>query len=523
MNAHSPEASYDAINTLARSLFGFALAAWLPLAITWILLLLAPAPPIESYAQLQWSIVSGAGIAALILLALAIWTYRLEASRSARIAQRLAALFCRPWFALALVLLLVEVNGFALILARGIAPSITGPGRFLLLCWSLVFGGLLLTLHWRNLQVAYVRSRGVLAVGCIALTAAIALALLLVVTSRLIEHYGLGDRLRGSLDYRPLQFIDDGAAPQSREFWAEQSQTRVRWLPLSYWAVEPIAGEFINVSEQGLRRTVSNASIADSPLVFFFGGSAIWGEGARDAYTIPSQVAQLLQANGIPARVQNYGQTGYVSAQDLVLFQAQLARGNTPDIAVFYQGFNDVLSAQLQDVSGLPYHELQRASDAEAGRLLRQGQPILQALPSWPQQVDWSLVATAGATAEHILDRWLANRRLIRAAGREFGVDVIFVWQPTLFVKSPLTEFETSVLAENDRELPGFSALYRDVDRRLRDRMSAEAWADVVLLSDIFNNLAGDIFVDNVHIHELGNQQVAKAIWRLIADRIGGE
>ena len=522
MNANSSEASYDAVALLARSLFGFALSAWVPLAITFILLLLAP-PPHDSYARLQHSVIAGAGATALLLLALTVWTYRLDEPRSRRIAQRLAKLFGSPWLAFALALLLVEGNILALILARGIAPAITGPARFLLLCWSLVFGGLLLTRHWRSLQIVHQRSRGAMAIGCMVMLAAIALALLLVVTSRLVEDYGLGDRLRGSLDYRPLRFIEDGAAPSARDFWAEQSQTRVRWLPLSYWAVEPIAGEFINVSQQGLRRTISSGADMDSPLVFFFGGSAIWGEGARDAYTIPSQVAQLLLANAATARVQNYGQTGYVSAQDLVLFQSQLAQGNIPRLAVFYQGFNDVLSAQLQDMSGLPYHELQRASDAEAGRLLRQGQPILLPPNVRPDKLNWSLVATAGARADDIVDRWLANRRLIRAAGSEFGVDVIFIWQPTVFSKSPLTAFESGVLAENDREMPGFSDLYRDVNHLLRERMLAEAWDDVVLLTDIFNDASDDIFVDNVHIHELGNREVAEAIWRPIADRIGGE
>lgn len=523
MNVNSSEASYDAVHTLARSIFGFALAAWLPLAITWILLLLAPAPPIESYAQLQRSIVSGTGISTLLLLLLVVWAYRLDAMRSKRIAQQFATLFGSPWLALALTLLLVEGNGFALIISQDIAPSITGPGRLLLLCWSLAFGGMLLTLHWRNLQIQYERSRSVLAIGSIALIAAVTLALLLAVTSRLVERHGLLDRLRGSLDYRPLRFIDDGAAPASHEFWAEQSQSRVRWLPLSYWVVEPFAGDYINVSERGLRRTISIDGKADAPLVYFFGGSTMWGEGARDAFTIPSQVAQLLQADDSPARVQNYGQTGYVSAQDLILFQAQLALGNIPKLAVFYQGFNDVLSAQLQGMSGIPYQELRRASDAEAGRLLRQGQPVLQSPSSRPEQLNWSLIATAGATADDVVDRWMANRRLIRAAGREFGVDVLFVWQPTLFSKSPLTEFEIWMLAENDRELPGFSELYRNVNRLVRKRMLAEAWDDVVLLNDIFNDRRDDIFVDNVHTHEIGNRQVAEAIWRLIAGRIGGK
>ena len=523
MNAHSSEASYDAINTLARSLFGFALVAWLPLAVTWVLLLLAPAPPLESYAQLQRLIVSGTGILALLLLALTAWAYRLSDLRCKQIARRLFHLFGRPWLALALTILAIEANLFALIISQDIAPSITGPGRFLLFCWSLAFAGLLLTLHWPNLRALYQRSRGVQAIVSVAVLATMTVVALQLATSRLALDTGLHDKLRGSLDYRPLHFVDEGEVPTSGVFWAEQSQTRVRWLPLSYWAVAPFSGDYINVSEQGQRRTVSSDGVEDAPLALFFGGSAIWGEGARDAHTIPSQVAQLLQANDTPVRVQNYGQTGYVSTQDLILFQAQLARGNVPELAVFYQGFNDVFSAHQQGVSGIPYYELQRASDSEAGRLLRQGQPVLQSPMIRPEHLDWSLIAADRARADDIVDRWLANRRLIRAAGREYGVDVLFVWQPTLFSKSPLTEYESRVLAANDRALPGFSNLYRDVNRRLRDDMLAESWDDVALLTDLFEDNTEDIFFDNVHIHELGNQHVAEAIWRPIAQRIGSQ
>ncbi len=520
MSARPSDASYDAVATLARSLFGFALVAWLPLAISWILLLLAPAPPIESYVQAQRIIVIGAGVATLLLLVLTVWVYRLDASRSARIAQRLAAVFGRSWLALALALLLVESNILALFLTRGIAPAITGPGRFLLLCWSLVMGGLLLTVNWRNLRATYLRSRHLLLVSSMTLLAASAFALMSFATGWLLADTGLDDRLRGSLDYRPLRFVEDGAAPAAGEFWAEQSRTRVRWLPLSYWAVERTEGQYINVSEQGLRRTTAIAGPPESARVYFFGGSTMWGEGARDAYTIPSQVARKLADQGIPARVQNYGQPAYVSSQDLILFQAQLARGNPPELAVFYHGFNDVLSAYLQGMSGVPYQEGQRASDTEAGRLLRQGQPVLRPPDSRWEHLNWSLIASDGATAQVIFNRWLGNRRLIRALAGEYGLEVLFVWQPALFAKTSLSDFEAQILAKNESDFPGFFDLYREVDGLLRQHALAEPLDDVLLLTDLFSGHTDEIFFDNVHIHELGNRQVAEAIWRPIAERI---
>ena len=235
---------------------------------------------------------------------------------------------------------------------------------------------------------------------------------------------GLQDRLRGGLDYRLLRFIDDGEAPSPQEFWEEQGQTRVRWLPYSYWVVARYESELINVDAIGLRRTLSFVDDLSAPRVYSFGGSTAWGEGARDAYTIPSQVARLLADQGALAVITNYAQTGYVSAQDLILFQRQLALGNQPDLALFYQGFNDIYSAYLQGKAGLPLRESQRLDDSEAGRLLRQGQPLLRPLISSVSDVDWSLVAAGGNSPGEIADNWLGNRRLIRAAAKDYGVNV---------------------------------------------------------------------------------------------------
>ena len=439
-----------------------------------------------------------------------------------RIAAGLLSLFGARWLAFTMVLLLAEFNILAQALLRDIAPHITEPLRFLLFCWSLLFAGLLATLHWQTIRRAYLRNRSKLAIASLGIGVFCIGLLMALVTSRLVIASGLHDRVRGRLDYRPLRFIDDGEAPASQEFWELQGQTRVRWLPYSYWAVAPFESEFINVNEVGLRETVSQVEIANPPLVYFFGGSTAWGEGARDAYTIPSQVARLLAERGETAAVTNYAQTGYVSTQDLILFQRQLVLGNLPDLAVFYQGFNDIYAAHaFGGMAGIPMGESRRVSDVEAGRLLRLGQPVLRPLGVQSSDTEWQLVTSGGGSPEEIVDNWLGNRRLIRAAADEFGVSVLFIWQPALFAKSSLTDFEAQSAAKIDESLPGFMDVYRDVDIRLRERSNEEAWDDVVLLSDLFRDVDEGIFFDDVHINELGNLYVAEAIVDAIAERLG--
>lgn len=519
MNDSASQQSYDPVTALARSLFGFALVAWLPLLATALLLLLAPGTA-ESYAPLKSALDHAFAIAAASGLAALIWLYRLDSSSSTGIARRIAAIFHSRWFCLLLTLALIEANILAQILAHDIAPSVTDPAKFLLLCWSLLFGGLIATVHWQPLRRAYSDSRDHFAFAGILIAALLLVAVLSLISHRLIVASGIHDRLRGRLDYRPLQFVEDGSAPSARNFWAEQAQTRVRWLPYSYWVVAPLAGELINVDSRGLRRTATITDDPTAPRIFFFGGSTLWGEGARDDFTIPSQVARRLVEVNRPASVENYAQTGYVSTQDLILFQRQLAQGNLPDLAVFYQGFNDVFSAFQQNRAGLPMQENLRLADAEAGRLLRQGQPVLRPLAVDLGQADWSLVSAGAASADGVVDAWLANRRLIRASAEEFDVRILFVWQPAIYSKARLSDYEAQVAVQLESEMPGFQALYREIDHLMRARLAEEPMDDIVFLTDLFSDSDQDIFFDRVHINEIGNRHIAEAILPAIVERL---
>ena len=71
-----------------------------------------------------------------------------------------------------------------------------------------------------------------------------------------------------------------------------------------------------------------------------FGGSTMWGAGARDDYTIPSFLSKMLtQAFPGRIRVVNYGRSGFVSTQERILLFQALQHGCRPQIAIFYPGF----------------------------------------------------------------------------------------------------------------------------------------------------------------------------------------
>jgi len=107
----------------------------------------------------------------------------------------------------------------------------------------------------------------------------------------------------------------------------------LRWESYAYWRRAPFTGAYINVDAHGHRRTwrAPAAPGATAPLrVFVFGGSTVWGTGVRDDHTVPSELARYLGEHGVVADVENFGETGYVSTQDVVSLLRALHRGDVP-------------------------------------------------------------------------------------------------------------------------------------------------------------------------------------------------
>jgi len=501
------------VEQLARSIFGFWLLAVIATAATWVALLLSPVSPDAQFAQLRSVIIVGFGIVVLMLFGVLIYLFRVPMEKLHTLSQALVSLIEKRWLALILVLLLIEVNLIAWLALRYVAPAFTNPGKFLLLCWSLLIIGIILLVQWQSITRWLDQSRGIWVSIGLSLSAFAGFGLLYVLTSQAVQLSGLNDTLRGGLDYRELEFYDDGQPiPTAQDFWLEQSQTIVQWLPFSYWHVSAIQGEYINVGTDGIRHTPSYTDDPNAQTIAFFGGSTVWGEGARDAYTIPGHVARLLSEADTPQQVINYGQTGYVSTQDMILFQMQLLQGNQPDIAVFYQGFNDTLAALIQGYSGVTLQEDMRISDVEAGRLLRAGQPVLR-LPSISlDDVDLSLAGVESADAQAIADRWFANVEMIETLAAGYDVQVIFVWQPMISRKQSLTEIEQGILVQMEADYPGLTELYEAVDELVQNRIASENWGNIIMLSGLFADDERSIFYDLVHVTEYGNLTIAEAI-----------
>ena len=117
---------------------------------------------------------------------------------------------------------------------------------------------------------------------------------------------------------------------------AQLTAARTDFKSFIGWRRKPFTGETINVDGPYRQRRTINDGADGAKKAYFFGGSTMWGTGANDAGTIPSQFAALTRIHS-----DNFGEAGYTAHQSLSLLIQLLQEGHRPDLVVFYDGVNE--------------------------------------------------------------------------------------------------------------------------------------------------------------------------------------
>jgi lysophospholipase L1-like esterase len=370
----------------------------------------------------------------------------------------------------------------------------------------------------------------------------ITIALLCVIEGSLALTFFVKDRLAASgqlvVDRRAMadtytdrSWVNDCFAEFRRSYAAQ-------WRPYVYWRRVPFRGHYINVDSNGFRLTASPKPMPQGscpPLkIFMFGGSALWGTGARDAFTVPSILARELQRSGVASEVTNFGESGYVSTQEVIALLLQLQEGRAPDVVIFYDGLNDTYSAYQQRVAGLPENEHNRNREfnlSHPAKLRERGEMVLQDLARrlstlramkgllrktglWhePALAARSLPAGnpapgAEALAHDVLATYRGNIELVRALGEHYHFRSLFYWQPTIFQKPHLTDFERARRAEQQTVEQFVERTCAAVRQGGLPESGECSFHD---LSLVFADVREPVFIDWCHLGESGNEIVAK-------------
>lgn len=311
-----------------------------------------------------------------------------------------------------------------------------------------------------------------------------------------------------------------GGAPWAVDYWREQRQTRERWVPYSYMETAPFQGRHINVGPDGLRRTWNRAEGKDDARIYMFGGSTIWGFGARDEGTVPSALSRLLAEAGHNVQVRNFGQNSHVSTQEVIVLLRALETEPAPDIVIFYDGANDTGSSLVTGFAGQSYAEIDRGREFQ---ILKRPRDLFFALlgstgfvrlnkftepprpfpaPPDPERTD--------QLAREVVQRYAANVRLVQEVGRIVGFQPIFYWQPTVQDKGHRSPFEENLLVR-DKAVDFFNRVHRILVAH-ETLAHNESFHD---LTKLFAEEREPCYIDRVHLSEEANRKVAS---RMLVD-----
>lgn len=323
--------------------------------------------------------------------------------------------------------------------------------------------------------------------------------------------------------------------PEKIEFWTEFSQVKeVDLRPYFHWRHAAFTGKYVNIDSEGVRRTIKPAAAAPgAKKIMVFGGSSVWGTGVPDAKTIPSILQSML---GDGYDVYNYGEIGYVAAQELNYLLYQLSRGNVPDAVIFYDGVNDgydgayapavprepnynwTLRPEPQDrnlflkvLEQSNYPALARAAVSIYRQVFTPGQQSRE----WDEKITSHIAKNSVA----VVDVYEAHVKQVRALGRAYGFKAFFFWQPNLF---SLTR-KTNSQAENemiDAASPALVASQQQVYRLAKERFSGREDEGIFFLGELFNEVEEPVYIDWPHLGPNGNQRVVEAMLERLGDKI---
>ncbi len=334
------------------------------------------------------------------------------------------------------------------------------------------------------------------------------------------------DRVKG-FDYRVHADALASAPWRTRYFEELQVSSQAEWRPYVTWRSRPYAGEHINIDERGLRRTWNPAACraaAQLPQVWMFGGSTMWGVGARDEFTIPSDVSRALASDRAHAVcVANFGELGYVTSQELIQLVTELRAGGRPRLVIFYDGDNDAYAAFQEGIAGVPQNEVHRRQ--EFNLATRPGQMLLLSMADATRHS--GLYRAAQSAGEHLFrgDRQSAPRapvdlahavvaayannvRLVEILAAAYGFDTLFYWQPLVFNKPHVTSYEQAEALQN----ASFGRFWESVQRAVRDDQALARDTHFHDVSDAFAETTTPLFIDFAHVSEEGSAAIAARI-----------
>lgn len=338
------------------------------------------------------------------------------------------------------------------------------------------------------------------------------------------------------------------AATGGEEMPGRGTEPPNRYEPYLLWKTLPDLPPPESSDSLGRRITTGSSSDPGAPGIHVFGSSLVWGLGVPDSSTIPSQMASILgESSGGPVRVVNHGVVGWVSTQEVINLMLLLRDGLRPDIVIFIDGFNDVVSAYQSGVPGAHYKLSIIGARVEG----RTGQapvpPLVEQLVWGTNAADLALAlgyrrplrteamereenaasqVPASRLAGGTTALYARNLDLVVRLSQAYGFSCYFLLQPAIWAgDKPLTEHEMRVKAGGFPGYPDgsdpfytelFTLAYASMDSVMHSRENA------LSLVGAFDTVTATLYQSpsGCHVTPEANRILAESVCELIMPEV---
>lgn len=261
------------------------------------------------------------------------------------------------------------------------------------------------------------------------------------------------------------------------------------------------------------RRTPDSvAEHAAKCVIWAFGGSTMANMETTDELTITNTIARVMRQKEIDTLVLNFGTGGFQSTLESIKFQDILRKspGQHPQIAVFYDGFNDPVHGYWFGAGRFQGDLPPKLADLVERNYPRLGLYIVSEMLSeysrfWSRFIRpkiaklYQIISTKRGLddLDQAVSIYLDNVRIDDAVCQAFGIQCLFVLQPMITSKAPLIasekEFHDTIAKTEPGQLEYLRGFYAAVRKRLDgDRRFID-------LSQVLNGRAVPDFYDFGH------------------------
>jgi len=325
---------------------------------------------------------------------------------------------------------------------------------------------------------------------------------------------------------------DDLDDESIKEIFRELRQQDMEWEPYLHYRFKPMSGKHNTIYENGLRKT-ANPSLKDSATalkIFCFGGSTMYSSGARDEHTISSELSKLIHDNFPDKNVEvtNFGCHGYTRATENIQLQRELIKNNIPDIVIFYDGVNEVISGHQNNEAGTPTNAYNRRKEFKIAHsykkrisLMVYSSNVYRFVTTMQRKMFTDsaykqLTARPNALATDIAETYIGFVKISKSLEHTYGFKVFNFMQPNIFSKKNLTEAEQGYFESHQY----YENLYKLSYETVRKDSLMINDATFIDISDVFDKANKTMYFDFCHTGELGNKLVAEKMLSYITPEL---